>query len=264
MSYYIYTWSQKVPKNSSSMKLIRELGGQRILRNNSKFQPGPDKLVINWGSTKFPVEYMEYPYLNAPNAISHTVNKLKFFTLMSENGFGHHLPWYCTNKDAAQERMLDNNSSMVERHELAGKKGGGIRIVREPEGLQDAPLYTEYCGKDKEYRVHCLRDPDFGTIEIFYARDKRRKKKVADEDVNWQVRNLGNGFAYCLMEIDDLPETVQDACRGVFSATGLDFGAIDVGYHTGRNTAHVYEVNTAPMLTGSTVEAYANMIRRFG
>jgi D-alanine-D-alanine ligase-like ATP-grasp enzyme len=41
----------------------------------------------------------------------------------------------------------------------------------------------------------------------------------------------------------------------------LDFGAIDIIYNESRDQAYVLEVNTAPGLTGQTIQSYADAFR---
>ena len=42
---------------------------------------------------------------------------------------------------------------------------------------------------------------------------------------------------------------------------GLDFGAVDVIYNGHSNRAYVLEINTAPGLTGTTLDNYAAALR---
>ncbi|MNY81884.1 hypothetical protein D3C86_2236870 [compost metagenome] len=45
------------------------------------------------------------------------------------------------------------------------------------------------------------------------------------------------------------------------NALGLDFGAADVIWNDHRKQAFVLEVNTAPGLTGTTLEKYAKALK---
>ncbi|MNY63636.1 hypothetical protein D3C86_2006230 [compost metagenome] len=45
------------------------------------------------------------------------------------------------------------------------------------------------------------------------------------------------------------------------NAIGLTFGAVDVIWNEYRHQAYVLEVNTAPGLTGTTLEKYAEAFR---
>jgi len=42
-------------------------------------------------------------------------------------------------------------------------------------------------------------------------------------------------------------------------ALGLDFGAVDIVYNENDNKAYVLEINTAPGLSGTTLEKYVEV-----
>jgi len=43
----------------------------------------------------------------------------------------------------------------------------------------------------------------------------------------------------------------------------LDFGAVDVVFNSKEKLAYVLEINTAPGLTGSTLDGYVERLRKF-
>ena len=59
-----------------------------------------------------------------------------------------------------------------------------------------------------------------------------------------------------------LPDDVTKQALLAVDGLGLDFGAVDVGWNQHYQEATVYEVNTAPGLTGTTLDKYTNAIRR--
>ena len=135
------------------------------------------------------------------------------------------------------------------RQALNGHSGVGI----EEFVGQDAPLYTEYIPKKKEYRVHYC-----------YSKfDIQQKKKRRGAETNPTVRNLANGWVYCRsIPIEDdmrtrLTELAERACK----ALCVPWGAVDIIYNEKRDMLYVLEVNTAPGLEGRTVEFYANAIK---
>ena len=89
---------------------------------------------------------------------------------------------------------------------------------------------------------------------------KARKRDVADDAVNWQVRNLDGGFIFAREGVVEAPEASEEALKAV-AALGLDFGAVDIMYNARENKYYVLEVNTAPGLAGTTLEGYAKRFR---
>jgi len=138
---------------------------------------------------------------------------------------------------------------------LAGHSGEGIVIADTRADLVRAPLYVAYVKKEQEWRIHVGRRADDEGIIIAKQR-KARSRDVPDDEVNWQVRNHQNGFIYARNDGVEAPERVVDAARQALLATDLDFGAIDVIYHSRTRLAHVLEINTAPGLEGETVNDY--------
>jgi glutathione synthase/RimK-type ligase-like ATP-grasp enzyme len=112
-------------------------------------------------------------------------------------------------------------------------------------------LYVEYIKKKEEYRVHVA----FG--HIIDVQRKGRNRDVPDEDVNWQVRNHGNGFIYMRGGVD-IPDCCRSLALAAVESLGLDFGAVDVIWNEHEDRWYVLEVNTAPGLSGTTLEKYAD------
>lgn len=160
-------------------------------------------------------------------------------------------PEYTTDYHVARN-WLAQGRTVVERHVLNGHSGEGIRLV-EPEAgdeLQKAPLYVLYVPKKQEYRIHVC-----GGIAVDIQR-KARRKDVADDDINWKIRNHGNGFVFARNEDGEVPKDVIDQSVRAVKALGLAFGAVDVIFNDKSKQAFVLEVNTAPGLAGATLEGY--------
>ncbi|MNQ62405.1 hypothetical protein D3C85_767480 [compost metagenome] len=144
---------------------------------------------------------------------------------------------------------------MFARTTLTGNSGKGIALL-EPydEILEDiAPLYTKYAKQEQEYRVHVFQGKP-----IFLQR-KARKRAVADENVNWKIRNHANGFIFAHKDVV-VPVIIQHAAVDACAVLGLDFGAVDVAL--GKDgKVYVFEVNTAPGIEGTCLEAYVNAFK---
>ena len=78
--------------------------------------------------------------------------------------------------------------------------------------------------KQHEYRIHVGKLPNGETSIISIQRKARRE---GFENPNWQVRNHNNGFVFVRGGVNP-PQQVLDASTLALTATGLDFGAVDV------------------------------------
>jgi hypothetical protein len=145
---------------------------------------------------------------------------------------------------------------------LNGHGGDGIVVASSHEELIDnCPLYVKYVPKQREFRVHLVLTPHRGFQYEFKVREKRRRAGWQElEGFNKYVRNHDNGWVFCDELKDELPEDLLDVCLGAVQALGLQFGAVDVGYHDVHGYC-VYEVNTAPGCDNATAEWYADCFR---
>ncbi len=238
---------------SKSVKaLAQTIGAKVIKREGSKFKGGIGSTVLNWGCSTLP--NYQGRVINSPEAIAAVTNKLTFFTKFG--GDDTDLVPFATQKELAVA-WLAVGQTVVVRHKLTGHSGEGIEIV-EGEGaeLPNAPLYTLYVPKKDEYRIHVVR-----TAHGYQVFDRQRKARdLGNENPNWKVRNHANGFVYARDGIDT-PQCVDEVAIKILEATGLDFGAVDVIYNDKNKKASVLEVNTAPGLTGTTLERYTVMVK---
>src|SRR3546814_3947261 len=105
--------------------------------------------------------------------------------------------------------------------------------------------------KKQEYRVHVLNG------KVVDVQRKARVKDFPDDKVNWKIRNHDNGFIYARDEkLAEVPKKVLSDSIKAVGVCGLDFGAVDVIYNEAKGIGFVLEINTAPGLTGTTLEGY--------
>lgn len=255
MTTAIYSYN---PGSASAKALAEALGIKRLKHEGSKFKDTPTNVVVNWGSSVIP--FSSARIINPPDAIAGVTNKLKFFQLMRDS------EWVVPHTtDTAQVRAwLQDGKTVVARTKLSGHSGEGIVLIEGADAeIVEAPLYTLYMPKKHEYRVHMYRVNDSEDVGvkpyIFDLQQKKRKTDVEDADVNWKIRNLDGGFIYAREDIT-LPECVKNCAHEVFVRSGLDFGAIDIIYNEQNDRAYALEINTAPGLTGTTLEKYVEAI----
>lgn len=239
----------------SAKRLSTSLRAKRISDpNNTTFVPRLGDLVINWGrSGDLPNTWEgRGRLLNDPSKVKVASNKLKAFELL--NSAGVKIPKYTL--DAAVARKWARKRIVFGRRLLNSSSGRGIEIYKRPEDVQDGlPLYVRYVPKKDEYRVHVFN----GQVIDVQKKMRRLGEFLGDPETRNMVRNYDNGWVFGRAGIAP-PQDVIDQSVAAVRALGLDFGAVDTGWTENIQQATVYEVNTAPGLTGSTVASYVRAI----
>lgn len=234
--------------SASCRELSRLLGVKRLKLKSNRAIRIDNLTVLNYGNTSLPARLQGARILNPPDVVRNASNKRTFFQMVDNDIT---VPWTVSREEAQQ--WLNEGSSVVVRHTLSGHSGEGVEIITEGQ-VPAAPLYTKYVKKSEEYRVHVFNG------QVIDVQRKMRKRDVPDEEVNWQVRNLSGGFIYGRNGVELCMVAREVAIRAI-RGTLLDFGAVDILYNNKRDSFLVLEVNTAPGLTGTTLENYANAIR---
>ena len=230
---------------SQSAKLLaRALGGLRVYPDR-KYRKRPTDLVINWGSSTAP--RWGSPDLNG-TGVAEAANKLTTLRLLASNGVS--VPVWTTYPQEAMRLVLEGNTLFC-RTTLTGHSGQGIVIAKEIQDLVQSPLYTQSFPKEKEYRIHVF---DGNVID---ATEKRKRNGTGDREGH-HVWNHGNDFVFAREGIE-CPDVVADQAVKAVQALGLDFGAVDIGWHSELG-AVVFEVNTAPGIVGTTLSKYVEAI----
>lgn len=247
---------------SESATELSELLDILRVKPEGTYVPKIGHKVINWGNGRTPL-WADRAYqrgvtiLNKPAAVNVASNKLSAFQALQAAGVA--IPKFTIDLTTATT-WLRTGSTVVERHELRGNSGEGIRIVNlddpdMPNDIQRAPLYTRFIPKTAEFRVHVFRGEVIDYIE---------KKKVLAErrgaNFNKYVSSINCDWVFSRTDVRDMPEVRAIAIKAVV-ALGLDFGAVDVVFADG--VPYVLEVNTAPGLSGTTLVKYANAFRRY-
>lgn len=149
-------------------------------------------------------------------------------------------------------RWIADGSVVVCRTLLRGSEGRGIVVAERPEEVVQAPLYTRYVKKKKEFRVHVLNG------EVIDVQEKRAKKEYEGER-NTRIRNLANGYVFCRDSIVE-PDGLRELAQRATDALGYTLGAVDVAYNERDNRLYVLEVNSTPGMEGTTLNNYADKI----
>lgn len=247
--------------NSEGAKALAQITGIKRLRHSgSKFRGGPGKVVICWGSGKALEPLLAgTKLLNPPEVVLRTSCKARFFESLDENV---RVPEWTREASVAQQ-WVNEGHDVCARLTTTGHSAEGLVILNKDVDFLQAPLYTKYIKKEQEYRVHCfaVRQPqnaDGSFTTSYRVIDIQRKIKRPDFEgtPNWRIRNHANGFVYVRNDVHP-PEDVSRQALQAFDASGLDFGAVDVIYNQKQGKAYVLEINTAPGITGRSVEIYS-------
>lgn len=235
---------------SKSAKLLADaLDCYIIKRQGSAYTPRVGHTVINWGKGRI---WHPARTLNHPEKVGNAINKRSALNIMSAAGVK--VPPSTVGKGQVQE-WLDAGHRVLARTILDGCEGEGIVVIKPGESIPNAPLYTKYIPKDREYRVHVMAGAVIDTVRKVLSSN-------AQSNASKLIRNTANGYVFARREGPAktpivVPEVVHSEARKAVAALGLDFGAVDVIWSASKG-AHVLEVNTAPGIEGTTVQIYKN------
>ena len=234
------------------------------VRPDGRYAPYRNHVVLNLGNSVIPNWWAEAQRLgiriiNQPSAVEVASNKLLAFEAMKEGEVS--IPEYTTDRGVALG-WVNDNKIVVARKLLRGSEGRGIVIIKKEDGvdrvdtIEPAPLYVQYVKKEREFRVHVFAG------EVIDVQEKKKRREVPNEEVNYQVRNMINGWVFTRQDVNPPAQVLEEAKKAV-EALGLTFGATDILMNSHYNKAYVVEVNCAPGLQGSSIESYKNAILRF-
>lgn len=235
-------------------ELTTQLGYKviQLRTEGSKFAPRQRHIVVNWGCSRTP-HWMapNVRIFNRPEAVAKATDKLETFKAFQQAEFTHVPEW--TTEKAVAEQWIKDGFAVVCRTVLNGHSGRGIVLVDQLDGLVDAPLFTQYVKKLKEFRVHVAFN------DVIDVQEKRRRSDVG-KDADSRIRNHHTGWVYCREEIVE-PTDLRQVAQSALAALGLDFGAVDIIWNQKQDRCYVLEVNTACGLEGTTLINYVNLLR---
>lgn len=184
-----------------------------------------------------------------------SVDKLTQYQWFKEQGLS---ALEFTNDFAIAQSWVSEGNTLFGRKYLNSSCGKGI-VVIEPDGPgwnwqlhTPCPVYTKYKKKKREFRVHVFKDTVVAVTE-----KKRRSGYEGHRDT--KIRNLANGYVFC-QTVSNEPEQLRSLALAAAKVSQSDFKGVDIGYNEQKDELFVIEVNSAPGMAGSNVEAYANAI----
>ncbi len=251
----------RLSKSAIALKKALRINGLRafVNRRGAPYRTSRRRTkVINWGRNDMPVAFLDnnVRVLNHSAAVYNAQCKLRAYERMAEHNVA--LPEFTTERGTAEGWWQDGKKVLC-RATTTGSQGVGITLVTPDDpyrdGLPAAPLYVEYVPKKCEYRMHVFRRGD-GYV-VADIQQKRKRREVDNDDVNYQVRNARHGWVFCRSDLATPPRAALAEAIKAVEALGLDFGAVDLGVTEKNGRIAVYEVNTAPGLEGTTLDVYA-------
>jgi glutathione synthase/RimK-type ligase-like ATP-grasp enzyme len=234
-----YLWNKY---SEGGTALAKALGAKRIKHVGKPIRTG---VLVNWGASNITRDIRAGVVLNKPDAVKRASDKLQAFRTLS----GYVCIPHFTESLVEASRWLLEGDMVVCRTVLNGHGGNGIILASTEAEMVKATLYTRYIKKQNEYRVHVFNS------KMIHKQRKARRLDVPDEEVNWKVRNHENGFIFQIEDFD-MPEDCEKQSVEAVKVLGLDFGAVDVIYNANEQRAYVLEVNSAPGLSGTTLDKY--------
>lgn len=248
--------------SQSARDLAHKLG-TKMVKEHGKYRYRPRHLVINWGNSRIPNWLTTQVHMLNPIPIVRTAaDKILAFQRLSTCGMSNDLPKWTTSMGEAKAffgaKPYGSNAlqGVVCRTLTHANSGRGIVLAKAPDEVVQAPLYTLYKPKTMEFRVHVSKL--LGVIDV--QQKRMRQGAQEEDDYNKYIRSHRHGWVFCRDNLD-VPQSVKDAATMSLHHLGLDFGAVDIGYHPTHGLT-IYEVNTAPGLEGQTLINYVTMFEK--
>lgn len=243
-------WFKSYHHSNTLFDLAAEVGGKVLKLEGSKYRKKRGHILVNWGCSENDARKYD---LNKPWAVRLAANKLLTFEALSQAEVK--IPDYTESKDIAN-KWLDN-CKVLGRDTATGRGGVGITVYKKGQVIdKDHLFYVKYYKKQREFRIHVFND------NVIFEQEKLKKKGV--EDANKYIRSHDRGWCFAFNHLRDspVPDCVREQATTAVYALGLDFGAVDIGWNDDAGTC-VFEVNTAPGLEASSLQAYKKAIEHF-
>lgn len=181
-----------------------------------------------------------------------SVDKLTQYRWFQEQGLS--ALEFTTSGDEALE-WVQQDFTVFGRKYLNSSCGKGIVILENGAARADffdIPVFTKYKKKKREFRVHVYKDKVVAITE-------KRKRVGFEGPRDTKIRNLTNGYVFC-QTVENVPEGLQSLALAASKVTQSDFKGVDIGYNEHNNDLFIIEVNSAPGIAGSNVDAYVAQI----
>lgn len=119
--------------------------------------------------------------------------------------------------------------------------------------IPSAKFYTRRFTCKQEFRIHVFGD------EVIHIQQKKKRQGEDPQSAHF-VKNVANGYIFAIQDIE-CPQPVIDACIKAVKVAEMDFGAIDVGFKPSNGKFCIFEINSRPALSGTTLVKYAEKLK---
>ena len=242
------------------MKSSQELKRQGLKLRNSLSRVPRGATLLNWGKPPQSTDGRPDLWEINPYVITgHLINKLRYARAPYLNK-----PEFTEDIEVAREWAGVRGEKVVCRETLTGHSGEGIVIARNPRQVVEAPLYSKYFKKVREFRVQmAVSVMDDLSATITHLASKRNGGSVDDDRDALLIRSGTNGWVYQTEDREDHLLLETECFRFIHSLVeahdwcyyGLIL-ALDVA-QAEDGTCCVLEANTAPGLNEGTAQAVA-------
>ncbi len=225
--------------------LIKGLNGKRIKNVGSKYRYRNGDIVINWGSTHTP---FDIPYINPPRAVAIACSKTRTFETLKQAG----IPVPDCTGDPNTALAWNKVGRILGRDLDNGSRGRGIAVYHKGTYKnENHKFFVKYFKKEREFRFHVVGG------EIIHVSEKLRGPEFNENNNNKYVRSHDRGWILGFHHFENNPYPTEGLNSIILAvnALGLHFGAVDCGWNKEKGYC-VFEVNTAPGIEGTTLEAY--------
>ena len=206
---------------------------------------------INWGSGDRLVATLPRQWLNTRQSVAIAQAKDKALAQLSYHGVN--TPDTTVNIETAKGWCNDGHLVYC-RTLTRANQGRGIVLAEEASEVVVAPFYTKQVNADREYRIH-----------VFQGNVLAGSRKVAMDDyegvIDFNIKNHDRGWKFRLCETNRIHSNLTSEAVQAVKALDLDFGAVDLCWNTETHVATILEVNTAPRVEGTIMEAYVNAFK---
>lgn len=223
---------------------LRRLGHEVRYVNMS---PRTD-VVLNWGSHNVPA--FRGAVINSSNAVRVATSKRASYAAFTAAD----VPTCEWTNDRAQAIRWGATQRIIGRNADHGSGGAGTVVYQAGTPIGEHRFYVRYFRKQREFRVHVYKGVVVRILE------KLKKRNYEGRDPYIRSHRRGWVFGANHLANEPAPNVVSDLALRAVTALGLDFGGVDIGYNTHRDSGIVFEVNTAPGLEGTSALLFAQAI----
>lgn len=243
----IYPWAMDSEPAERLRNALSKRLGYKVFKVHghkpkSTFVPEHGQAILDWGRSDRPCWYIPgLSWLNHPDFIKNSVDKLRSFDRFSEAGV-HHVP-FTTSYEKALKWVQEG--WVCAREDTKGYDGRGLHLAKSSGQLINyAPLYTKFIKGVSEFRAYVFRGKCIDLLKKF-------SEKAGDPN----IRTDSNGWNYTY-NFHNAPEGYEKHAIKAIKSCGLDFGGVDLLWD--GNEWWVLEVNTAPDINYNAVELFAD------